>query len=83
MNQRKIPQIKNKFLRIFLGTMCGVVLLVFIAWVIIWIIWWHKSDIQLMKLSLWLAIISGIFMWILHIIYFRTPKKLKKILFEK
>ena len=83
MNPHKIPQIKNKFLRIFLGTMCGVVLLVFIVWVIIWIIWWYEYDIKLMKSSLWLTIISGVIMGILHIIYFRTPKKWRKKLFEE
>lgn len=83
MNQHKIPKIKNKFLRIFLGTLCGVVLFVFVAWVIIWIIWWYKYDIILMELSLWLTIISGIIMGVLHIVYFRTPKKWRKKLFEE
>ena len=76
----KIHSIKNKKIRIIWAIICLMVLVSFIAWVIIWTIWWYNYDLLLMKLWIWISIISWIFMWILHILYFRTPKKFRKIL---
>ena len=81
MKKCKIPVIKNKPLRIAWAIACIIVLISFITWVVIWTIWWYKYNICLMKTWIRMSIISWIFMWILHILYFRTPKKLRKKLF--
>ena len=81
MRKCKIPIIKNKPIRIIWGIVCIAVLISFIAWVTIWIIWWHNYDAYLMKLGIWMSVISWIFMWMLHILYFRTPKRFRKKLF--
>ena len=81
MQKRKIPVIKNKKIRIIWAIICATVLVTFIVWVTIWIMGWYKLDIRLMKIGIWMSVISWILMWILHIIYFRTPKRLKEKLF--
>ena len=81
MKKHKKLIIKNKKIRIIGAIVCIIVLLTFISWVIIWIIWWYKLDITLMKVGIRTSIIAWIFMWILHILYFRTSENFRKKLF--
>ena len=81
MKKRNIPVIQNKPLRIAWAIVCIIVLIWFIAWVVIWAIWWYNYDVCLMKTWIRMSVVSWIFMWMLHILYFRTPKTLRKKLF--
>lgn len=77
----KVAGITNNPLRIVCATICIIVLVAFVLWLLLWIVWWYKYDLYLMKAWIWTCVISGICMGILHILYFRTPKKFKKKLF--
>lgn len=81
MKKYKIHQVKNEKLKIIWAIVCIVVLILFITWVVVWAIWWYKYDITLMKTWILVSVISWMFMWILHIIYFRTSKNFRKKLF--
>lgn len=80
-NKYKKYTVKNKRNRIIMAIMCLIALSGFVIWVILWIIWWYKLDLKLMKLWILLSIVFWIFMWILHILCFRMPKKFRKALY--
>lgn len=81
MKKHKMHSIKNKKIKIIWAVICLIVLLVFVAGVIIWAIWWNNYDEYLMRLGIWMTIIAWICMWILHVLYFRTPKKFREKLY--